>query len=64
MSKEQEISVRLDAYGAIDTAYYIDQAKQQRGEVFAAAMSKVAKAVKKMLSLSRSNRQSAPAYSC
>lgn len=63
MNQKQEISVRLNASGEVDTAFYIAQAKQQRGEVFAQFLLTLRKAVKKMLSPNRFARQSVPAYS-
>ncbi|WP_299180802.1 RSP_7527 family protein [uncultured Neptuniibacter sp.] len=64
MQVEQEISVRLKPSGEVDTAYYIAQAKQQRGEVVAASLKTLSKVLKRLLSSSRSDRQRAPAYTC
>jgi len=62
MKNEQEISVRLNASGDVDTAYYIAQAKEQRSEVFATAWQSLKAVIKKMLSSSRSNRLTVPTY--
>ncbi|WP_286237237.1 RSP_7527 family protein [Neptuniibacter halophilus] len=63
MNEERFDDVRLDAFGNVDTAYYIAQAKQQRGEVFAAIFRGLVKAVKSPLSAFSFVRQVRPAYS-
>ena len=62
MNTEQEITVRLNASGEVDTAYYIAQAKQQRSEWFADALTGLGKVFKKMLRSAHSNRLKVPAY--
>ncbi|MEM5535196.1 hypothetical protein WNY58_02210 [Neptuniibacter pectenicola] len=62
MNNESEMSVRLNACGDVDTAYYIALAHKQRGEVFAGAFRAVAASVKALLRSSHSNRLSVPTY--
>lgn len=62
MKNGQEISVRLTASGDVDTAYYIAQAQEERGEVIAAAFKSLNAFVKKMLSFSHSNLLTVPKY--
>ena len=54
--------MRLDAYGDVDTAYYIALAKEQRSEAFASGFKAVKAFFKKILSSAHSNRLSVPTY--
>ncbi len=63
MNNEQEISVRLDANGEVDTAYYIALAKQQRSEEFAGALQSLKQRIQAFLSPSRLKRLDVHAYS-
>jgi hypothetical protein len=62
VNNEFEMSVRLNACGDVDTAYYMALAKEQRSEAFVGAIAVAVAAVKKLLSSSHSNRLSVPTY--